>query len=380
MASRQQFGTLSVGNGGKFFPLEKGLKNQASPIEAEALRCALFGARRRTALRAVLLAASVLAGPLPAFASAGASGGLTLLEAPGARAASLGEAFSAVTDDVTAAAYNPAALATLTRPQTSVSYESGLVDDTFGRIDAGLRRFGVSAGYFSAGNVDLLENGVTRTVNAQRDLAASFGTADRFGPVAVGLSGKYLSSVLAETDRATAWAGDAGILYIGRHATVGAAIQNIGTKITYVSEGDPLPRVARAGVAIPLRVGRVPFSLLGEAPYFINDRAWRPAAGVEVHAGPLAFRAGYRSGTQLEGLTLGTGFSIRGLDIDYAFGFVDTLAARQRVSLVFRFDSPKTKADVDPYRRRLEDRKEAATGVRSSVTGRQRPRIRDMKW
>src|SRR5258706_3901527 len=44
---------------------------------------------------------------------AGTSGGLTLIESYGARPSSLGEAFSAVTNDLSAFGYNPASLKSL---------------------------------------------------------------------------------------------------------------------------------------------------------------------------------------------------------------------------------------------------------------------------
>lgn len=270
-------------------------------------------------------------------------------------------------DDVTAAAYNPAALASLRSAQVSLSYQSGIIDDAYGRVDAGIPGFGVAAGYYTAGDVDLLENGVSRTVNAQSDLMMSVGMARRFGATSIGIAGKFISSQLAETDRATAWAGDAGAVFQFRSLRLGAAVQNLGGKLTFVDDGDPLPRIARAGIEIPLRIVNLPAALRAEAPYLINDSEWRPAAGVEIRAGPMFFRAGYRTQSELEGVSLGTGFVLGGLSVDYAFGLVDDLDARQRVSVVFRFDPPERQPaggiaiDEKRYQRR-RDARDAATG------------------
>ena len=61
-------------------------------------------------------------------------GGLSLLEPTGARAASLGEAFSAMTNDITAFGYNPASLGSLETGQASFMYEKGLAEDSYGHF------------------------------------------------------------------------------------------------------------------------------------------------------------------------------------------------------------------------------------------------------
>ena len=53
--------------------------------------------------------------------------------------------------------------------------------------------------------------------------------------------------------------------------------------------------------------------------------------------GLFALRAGYRSGSDIEGLTLGAGFTIQRMDIDYAFGMADEFDSRQRVSVRMKF-------------------------------------------
>ncbi len=334
--------------------------------------------RRAVLISRLLLCAGAAFYPALVSAASGASGGLTLIEAPGARSAALGEAFSTMPNDVTAMAYNPATLQTLSSSQVSLSYESGLSDDAYGRVGAGFPGIGVSAAYYSAGKADLLENGVTRSVNAQTDLALSAGGAVKLGGASFGAAGKYLSSVLAETNRASAWAGDAGLLAPIGPVTFGVAVQNIGSRIKFIDAGDPLPRIARAGLSIPFSIRTLRVRFLAEAPYFLNEREWRPAGGAEVSAGPIAFRAGYRSGSRLEGLTVGAGFALGSLTLDYAFGFVDSLNARQRVSLGFRFgsrskDSSGVPFDDTAYQRRRSART-AASGKKTAPAP-DRPRI-----
>jgi len=285
-----------------------------------------------TALVAATLTAPVWAG------GAGVSGGLTLIEAAGARAAALGEAFSATSDDVTAVVYNPAALSTLTSPQISFSYQKGIASDASGRLHLGRRNLGLSVSYYSAGDVDLLDGSTVRSVNAQTDLSASLGAAFSRGRLGFGAAVKFLSSQLAESDRATAFAVDLGIRSdVTARFHLSSALQNLGTELKFVEEGDALPRIFRVGAEFQATQGRAPLTLSVEAPYFLNESEVRPSVGAELSAGPMRFRAGYRTGVEVEGLSLGAGFSAGGLVLDYAFGFVDDLNDRQRITLGFKF-------------------------------------------
>ena len=54
-------------------------------------------------------------------------------------------------------------------------------------------------------------------------------------------------------------------------------------------------------------------------------------------AGPVFFRVGYRSGRDLDELVFGTGLLMGQMTLDYAFGMVDEMNTRHRVSLAFRF-------------------------------------------
>src|SRR4051812_12277593 len=69
--------------------------------------------------------------PIPLFA--GNSGALTLLEDFGAKPASLGEAYSAVSNDLSAMGYNPAGISNLDSGQASFLYNKGAAEDAFGR-------------------------------------------------------------------------------------------------------------------------------------------------------------------------------------------------------------------------------------------------------
>src|SRR4051812_27159 len=87
-----------------------------------------------------------------AHAEPGRTAGNTLLRDVAGRPAALGQAYSAVTDDLDSIGFNPAALATLPEHALSATYLNGLVDNSFGSFHGGLRTdFGslfVGANYF----------------------------------------------------------------------------------------------------------------------------------------------------------------------------------------------------------------------------------------
>jgi LysM repeat protein len=154
----------------------------------------------------------------------------------------------------------------------------------------------------------------------------------------VGVTGKYITSTLIESAKATAYAADFGLqMPINSRVRIGGAVQNFGTKMTYLNEGDNLPRIVRGGMSVMLFPGRYQTSLLLEAPYFVNEQELRPSLGVETTVGPLALRAGYRTGNALQEFSVGTGFVFGNSSLDYSFGLVDQLNSQHRMSFSLKF-------------------------------------------
>lgn len=279
----------------------------------------------------------------PSFAQgAGNSAGLILFDPASARAAATGEAFSAVTDDIAAFAYNPASLRTLTSSQLSFMYQRGLTDDSRGRfligkpIDCG--GVGLNVNYYDGGHVDV-NNGLTkRSATAKKDFVFSLGAARSIGRVAVGIAGKYISSEIIEQENAAAWAADFGAqVTLHPRWTLGAAFQNIGTNLKYVQKREDLPRIARLGAAWQALKGPLPLLLLAEAPYFFNEEEVRLSAGAETHVGPLAFRVGYKTINELTNFSFGAGFGIQQFSIDYSYGLVSEINDEHNVSFNAKF-------------------------------------------
>jgi len=296
-----------------------------------------------------LLSLWLLAGGFAFGQGAGVSGGLTLIEAPGARPAALGQAYTAMQNDIGAMAYNPASLSSLSSGQMSFLYHRGIVDDAFGQFLVGAPTtngaIGISVGYYNGGSIDLVTGGSQHSVNAQTDLDAGFGYGRKWGPLSAGFTAKYISSELAQTSKAHAFALDAGVDFpLNPRVSWGAAVQNLGTALKFMDVGDPLPRIVRTGLAATLGQAYRPVTLLVDLPYLLNEQKLRPGLGAELGLSPIFLRAGYQSGSALEGLTLGMGFSLNRLTVDYSFGFVQRLNTNQRISISLRFGAERQEA------------------------------------
>ncbi|MCB4756885.1 MAG: PorV/PorQ family protein [Elusimicrobia bacterium] len=286
-------------------------------------------------------------GPVAAVQAEGRTeAGLTLLGASGARPAALGEAFTSAADDITALYYNPASLKTLRSGQASFLYQKGLVNDTYGQLVVGFprekRAYGVSLGYYDGGSVSVFDGVTQRTVKSQTDYVLGVGAARTWKTLDVGGTFKYFSSELAETAKASAVAIDAGAtLPVHPRVRLGASLQNFGTPLKYVSYSDDLPRIIRVGLSWLMIPGPAATTLFFDAPYHVNQSELRPAIGVESLVGPMALRAGYKTGGDLQSFSIGAGFMWQNASFDYAFGLVDKLESSHRISVSMRFAAAK---------------------------------------
>jgi nucleoid-associated protein YgaU len=295
----------------------------------------------------------------------GASSALILVRPTTARALGLSGALTSDSDDISAFAYNPATLASLKRADAAALYEKGMADDRFSALSFGTPvrgnvALGASAAYYDGGTFDLFDGVTHRNVDAKRDLVASVGAARRLSLFSAGVSAKYISSSLIEQSHATALAFDAGVaVNAPRDVTLGAAVQNVGSNLKYGGESDPLRRVVRLGAAQKRAVGSVRLGYSIDGVYSINESRVDAAVGIEAGKGPLAFRAGYQTGVELGGLTLGAGFQFGNASLDYALGLMNEFNSLQLVSLSTRFGAEARRDELARVDRVTEKKLEA---------------------
>ena len=225
-------------------------------------------------LLTVLLPVIVLAGP-------GRTGAQILNLGGGARARALGDAFSAMSGDVTTSLWNPSGLADMPESrlrsgkkaaQASMFYTD--YSGPFGEAGEGLYYTFLSGamplGDFGTIGATLQMQGqgtipvttdspeVLREESLGTNFALTFSYADRITEsLSAGINGKVIRMVLGR-ENGSSYAVDLGMQY---HlpfdfipTTVGAAIQNIGPGISFIDENqaDPLPRFLRIGTSMSL--------------------------------------------------------------------------------------------------------------------------------
>ena len=220
----------------------------------------------------VLLLFMTIAIALPVSAGPGTTAAPILKLGGGTRAAALGDAFSAINNDVTAALWNPSGLGIMERKQAAISYVDRA--QLFGEAGEGLY-YAFFAGALPLGEAGTLGTmlqlegqgtiDVTidspepiRTENLGTNWVWTVSYADKLAERLLGgISGKVISLKLGEVG-ARAYAVDLGLQYelplTQIPIQVGAAVQNWGTQIHFIDENqsDPLPRMFRFGTAATL--------------------------------------------------------------------------------------------------------------------------------
>ncbi|MBD3370436.1 PorV/PorQ family protein [Candidatus Fermentibacteria bacterium] len=280
---------------------------------------------------------------------------------PGARPNGMGEAFVALSDDATASYWNPAGLAFVDRENHEVTFQHSpwlrqLADDLYFEY---LGYAGYLEGWGGVGgNITFMSMGEqTETEEGGQELGTfysygvavtgSFGTEVAPG-TAVGAGLKFIYDHLYYGTGGTgsSFAADLGILYqvpmegLGLadygDFSLGACLSNLGPNVSYggESEGNPLPRTIRAGIAyVPfdqkisrLRVVADYSKLLTQIDDGLGDefRENKWGMGAEYwYYDLIGVRAGYLHDTEgestISGATLGAGIRYANFQLDMAF-------------------------------------------------------------
>ena len=253
----------------------------------------------------------------------------------GARAAAMGDAFTAVADDSTSLYWNPAGLVRIEKHELSTMYNMWFEGISQGYVSVGFPllggTMGLGANYVSMGDLEGRDESGNPTGTFQAsDLAACVGFAGRIGKLSLGLSGGMVRSTVA-ADSNSAFLGTVGGLFeINQSFSVGAVAQNLGTKLGEA----PLPLILKAGLS--LKLGS--FCLAADIGKS-QETALYYCVGMEGWVGNiLALRAGYRINQDIgSGWTAGLGFKMGGFALDYAYVPYSNLGNTHRISLGIGF-------------------------------------------
>lgn len=219
--------------------------------------------------------------PCNIFAGPGRTGAQILNLGGGARARALGDAFSAMSGDVTTSLWNPSGLAVMPDSklrgnqkgaQASMFYTD--YSAPFGEAGEGLYYTFVSGAlpigeYGTVGTTLQLQGqgsisvtsdspDVIREESLGTNMALTFSYADSITrSLTAGINGKMIRMVLGR-ENGSSYAVDLGIQYLLPidiiPTTIGAVIQNVGPGISFIDENqaDPLPRLFRIGSSMSL--------------------------------------------------------------------------------------------------------------------------------
>jgi hypothetical protein len=284
-----------------------------------------------------------------------------------ARAAGMGGAARALSEDATAVYWNPAGLAALSYRHASLThaahYQSTFyefiayaqpIDSILGRGRRELQTnqlgaVGMGVLYQNSGRFDEVDNTGAATGGrfTPQDFAAlvSWGAA-LTRSVDVGVGVKYVSSRIRDT--AATGAADLGAR-LRKHPwgvpyVLSASLHNLGGSLRFHRQNDPLPlQLALSQSLRPTR--NISLSLDVVAP---RDNRVYPAFGAEFRkaVGPnlaAAVRLGWDGRTRssdlssLSGLGLGAGLGVARFTVDYAWVPYGLLGDAHRFTLSYRF-------------------------------------------
>ncbi|OGR96920.1 MAG: hypothetical protein A2V88_11540, partial [Elusimicrobia bacterium RBG_16_66_12] len=322
----------------------------------------------------LVLAALAAASRASAAENPGVSAAPVLQVPLGSRALGMGTAFTAVASDSSGPSYNPAGLARVNAHEAGFTFIAGAGESQIqhlayagptplsGISGNGYTSAGASLLFSQSGAIELnrlkpdgsLQS--SQSVSAGSDLVASFGYAERVGmtPINlsdssygidhfVGIGGKYIRSTLVESYSASTFAGDIGYLLSSPEAgwSFGASGLNLGGRLKYIEQADPLPATVRSGIAwqggVPA-VHNLVAALDGD--YVFAERLWHVNAGFEYFwLKSYGFRLGYQFHRgDSAGLTAGFGLRWKGRVLfDYAWALGDSFGNAHRFTVTYRF-------------------------------------------
>ena len=276
----------------------------------------------------------------------GTRGGIILNYPMSAQAIGMGEAFTAVADDVNAIFWNPAGLSLLKQRELICYYSNGAADTKYlsvgyaQTITSGVIGCGIST--LDGGKAAIYyPDGANRMVKAQSDfiLMLSYAAGEIAKNLSIGSNLKIVHSELAETSKATAFACDIGGLYrFSNNLNIGGVIQNIGTKMKYEEEGDALPLNIKLGAAC--RINDHCLIALDIIKPIENEL--KVNVGLEYWIIPkiAALRTGYKfyekGNKSNSDIPLGAGLKMGSYQLDYAYVPHQDLSNTHQISLLVK--------------------------------------------
>lgn len=284
-----------------------------------------------------------------AYSQSAGNTGLSFLKYGfGARNIAMGDAGTALSNDLTNLFYNPAKLALTDGSEVLFMHNEWIQDVRSEVIGAKTILFGLPIALgFNVTSVDGIEyreipGDPITTFDANYfygSLSTGFFVTDE---ISMGLSFKYLYEGILN-DEATGFGFDFGINYVLPYegATASIVLKNVGSMNELRNESTKLPAEVRIGTAYTYSLEDTKFDFTGGVEFqkYLDTEDNHFNFGAEVLYNKLiAVRAGYQSGFESRGFTTGAGLMWGNLKFDYAFlPFNLGLGSANLFSLQFKF-------------------------------------------
>lgn len=305
--------------------------------------------------------------PPPASAAGGQAGAFLRQDAT-ARGAAMAGALTAVADDGSALAWNPAGLARMAKPELGATRVQLFEDTAFDHLSAGLptRWGGFALSYLrqSSGGFERRSGPSDAPATfsvSQSAYAGGWGAAVPGLPVPVDV-GVAVKSVSERIDQRTASGSgaDAGVIVRpGASVALGARVLNlVAPRPSFTSTAVPYPRVYELSPSWSGRVG-TDWRLLAAARFSRPQGSgveW--GLGAELSYGRLA---ALRAGAREAGLSTGFGLRLGNFGVDYAAALGD-LGVAHVFTVTQRFG--QTKEEIEETIRRGIQKLSRGEGVR----------------
>jgi len=254
----------------------------------------------------------------------------------GARAAAMGEAFTALADNSASLYWNPAGLAQMKGGGLSATYNLWFEDIRQGYLGIGFPSLGgtlgLAANYVDMGTLEGRDEAGNLTGNfTASDLELMVGYAKKISPkFSFGFGAGIIQDTIAE-DKESAFLANVGLLAeVSKPLFLGFVVQNIGTELG----SDPLPLTVRVGLALK----QSPFAIALDLVKPTDDDTYYCAGAEWWIGGLMALRVGYKSNQDTgSGLTAGLGFNLATVELDYAYVDYGDLGNTHRISLGFKW-------------------------------------------
>ncbi|MCP4568182.1 MAG: UPF0164 family protein [FCB group bacterium] len=189
----------------------------------------------------------------------------------GARAAGVGDAYTAIADDASAIYWNAAGISRLDSRQMQFSHYSWYQDikvENFFAVFPGQRiSFGAGITYLDYGDFQSYDvDGDPGDQLSMYNLVAAFSAAGNINETfSIGVTAKYIEQSF-DIVKGSAFAGDIGLMAEFDKLRFGLAAVNFGSKMKFIQQEDELPAAIRVGVSLREFGDRALFTIEAHAP------------------------------------------------------------------------------------------------------------------